>query len=230
MAEVLPDRLVKDALMKMVLAGTAFAALMIAAPASAQEPGGSFSGPRIEVRGGWDFLNLEATLSDGTDRIVRDGGKSGASYGDEIGYDNRTGNLVVGGYAGIEGSTVKECAELLGNDELCLKSGRNITAGLRVGTVVSDNFMIYAKGGYSNGRATLEYRDNDLAYWDMNLGDNLSGFHLGAGVEGELRGGVYGRLEYVYSDYGSESVQVDNLRAASQPTRHQVLYGMGVRF
>lgn len=216
--------------MKMVLAGISFAALMIAAPVSAQERSGSFDGPRIEVRGGWDFLNLEATLSDGTDRIARDEGKSGASYGGEIGYDYRSGNVVVGAYGGIEGSTVKECAEVLGNDEACLKSGRNITAGLRVGSVISDNFMIYAKGGYSNGRAKLEYRDYDLAYWDVNLGQNLSGFHLGAGIEGEMSGGIYGRLEYVYTDYGSESVRVDEIRVGFQPTRHQVLYGMGVRF
>lgn len=216
--------------MKVVFASAALLGVMVSTSAGAQATEGSFDGPRIEIRGGWDFLNLEGSVTDGTNSITREEGKSGASYGGEIGYDYRRNNLVFGGYAGIEGSSVKECDELFGLDELCLKSGRNITAGVRIGSVVSDNFMIYAKGGYSNGRLQATYRDFELILADVNEGENLSGFHLGAGIEGEVGGNIYGRLEYVYSDYGKQTVRVEDGAFSLKPTRHQVLYGMGVRF
>jgi outer membrane immunogenic protein len=216
--------------MKIIGSSLVVACAIVSTSASAQVAAGSFSGPRVELRGGYDFLNLEGSVTDGTNSITRDEGESGASYGGEIGYDYRSNNLVFGAYAGIEGSTTKECGELYGLDELCLKSGRNITAGVRVGAVVSDNFMIYAKGGYSNGRAKVTYQDYELILADVDEGRNLSGFHLGAGAEAEIGGHVYGRLEYVYSDYGKDSVQLDDGAFSLKPTRHQVLYGMGVRF
>ncbi len=216
--------------MKFVAIGTAAVATLMATSASAQAVNPLFTGVHIEARVGWDNPNIRATLSDGVDRISRNASKSGAVYGGEIGYDYALNNVLIGGYAGIEDSSAKECGELYGNDRLCLRSGRNLTAGIRLGVPVAEQFALYAKGGYSNGRASLDYQDNDLILADENEGRNFDGFHVGGGIEGTLTGRVYGRLEYVYTGYGDKSVIADDIRASIEPKRHQVVYGMGIRF
>ncbi|MEG3088100.1 outer membrane protein [Sphingomonas sp. PB4P5] len=217
--------------MKIIGLSAAVAIAAISTPALAQETGPSFNGPRIEARVGWDSPDLRVTLSDGTDSISRSASKSGVTYGGEIGYDYSPDNkFVIGGYVGLEESTTKSCSELYGEDRACLKAGRNITAGARVGAVVQDSFLLYGKGGYSNGRTSVTYRDYELILADVDEGKNFDGFHLGAGVEGDLAGGIYGRLEYVYSSYGKTSVAADDFSASLKPTRHQIVYGMGIRF
>ena len=216
--------------MNIVAFGAAVALAFISAPALAQDTGSPFTGPRIEGRVGWDGPRIRASASDGQNSISRTASKSGVVYGGEVGYDHAINTLVLGGYAGIEGSTAKECGELYGEDRLCLRSGRSITAGARLGFVARPSVMLYGKGGYSSGRAEIDYQDYELILADVNEGQNLDGFHLGAGVEASLRGGLYGRLEYVYSDYGKARAELDGVSASIAPSRHQVVYGMGFRF
>jgi outer membrane immunogenic protein len=216
--------------MNFVALAAAFALAVTAAPVLAQDASTPFSGPRIEGRIGWDRPDIRVTLTDGTDRLRRSAGKSGVTYGGEIGYDQGLGSLVLGAYAGIEGASAKECGELIGNDRACLRAGRNIAAGVRAGTQVAESFMLYGKGGYSNGRASVDYRNDDLIVADINEGHNFDGFHLGAGVEAVLSNRVYGRLEYVYANYGSERERLEDVTGTLKPSRHQVVYGLGVRF
>lgn len=217
--------------MKIVALGAAAVAAFVSTSAYAQDIVPSFDGPRIELRAGWDHPDVRVTLSDGVDSISRSAGKSGVTYGGEIGYDYRTsGNLVIGAYAGIDGSTTKSCGELYGQDRLCIRAGRNITAGARIGAVVGQSFLVYGKGGYSNGRASVDYQDYELILADQNEHGNFDGFHVGGGVEAAISGGLYGRLEYIYTKYGSVSATLDGATASLKPTRHQVAYAMGVRF
>ncbi|MES3153677.1 outer membrane protein [Sphingomonas faeni] len=217
--------------MKIVALGAAALAALVSTSAFAQDIVQTFNGPRIELRAGWDNPDIRATLSDNRNRVSRSADKSGFTYGGEVGYDYSPDNkLVIGGYAGVEGSTTKACSELYGLDRLCVRAGRNITAGARVGAVVGESFLVYGKGGYSNGRVSVDYRDYELILADENVGRNLDGFHVGAGVEAALSGGVYGRLEYVYTKYGRLSAETDVISASLKPTRQQVVYAMGVRF
>ncbi|EZP52641.1 MULTISPECIES: outer membrane protein [Sphingomonas] len=216
--------------MKIMLLGAVAVAASVASSASAQTVDPLFTGARIEARVGWDRPTIRAGVSDGVDSINRTAGKDGVVYGGEIGYDYALSNVLVGGYFGYEGSSAKECGELYGQDQLCLRAGRNFTAGARLGVPVSGSFALYAKGGYSNGRAKLDYRDDTLVRADVDEGRNFNGFHVGGGVEGTLSGRVYGRLEYVYTGYGEKSAVSDGLRASIEPRRHQVVYGMGIRF
>ncbi len=79
-------------------------------------------GARVEARIGIDDVVLKVEDESGS--------KVGLSYGGEVGYDYVTNSgFVIGAYAGIDGSTTKDCTEVFGNDEACLKAGRNITAG-----------------------------------------------------------------------------------------------------
>lgn len=217
--------------MKIVAMGAVVAAAFVSTSASAQDIVQTFNGPRIELRAGWDNPDIRATVQDARNRVSQSADQSGVSYGGEIGYDFSPNNkLVIGAYAGLDGSTVKACGELYGEDRLCVRAGRNITAGARVGAVLDEKFLIYGKGGYSNGRVSVDYRDYEFVLPDENVGRNLDGFHVGGGIEAAVGSGVYGRLEYVYTKYGRVSAEIDALTASLKPTRQQVVYAMGVRF
>ncbi len=176
-----------------ILATTALALVAATAtPAFAQD--GSFQGPRAEVTGGWD-------------RVEADGeGASGFVYGGAIGYDLQRGSAVFGVDAEVTGSTAKETEA-----GVTVKAGRDLYAGVRAGVVVAPSTLLYAKGGYTNGRVIGEAAG-------IRVADNLDGFRLGAGVERQFGQRFYGKVEYRYSNY-SQDVE-----------RHQVLAGLGIRF
>lgn len=203
-----------------------------ATPAFAQdETNLPFNGPRIEARVGLDRPTISVEATDGIDTIEESEGKSGVAYGGEIGWDVAISSIgFIGAYAGIEASSTKECAEVFGGDEACLKAGRNISAGLRGGFMIGQNAGVYAKGGYSNGRLRVTYEDPAFPADDFDLGDNLEGFHLGAGVEVGMSSGAYGKIEYVYTDYSDYEYSDGTVGIRAGLTRHQVLAGIGFRF
>lgn len=207
-------------------------AMTVAGPAFAQnaEPE-TFDGPRIEIQAGWDSPTISLRASDGVDSIDESEGKSGVTYGGELGYDYAmTPISFVGLYAGIQGSTTEECTEVYGGDEACLKAGRNFTAGIRAGFMLSPTSAAYMKGGYSNGRVRLTYEDPAFPADNFEEGGNLDGFHVGAGAEFAFGTRTYGKVEYVYSNYGNYDY-VDGTDSASLGLdRHQVVAGLGVRF
>ena len=93
--------------------------------------GRDFTGPRAEARIGVDRTTLELSYDDGETAVDGEDHDDGFGLGAEIGYDVAIGgSAVIGGYAGIEAATTKECSEVFGEDEACLKLGRNFTAGV----------------------------------------------------------------------------------------------------
>jgi outer membrane immunogenic protein len=201
------------------------AAAAAATPAYAQEPVQSpFTGARVEGRVGFD--RAEVSVDDGTDDLSD--GKSGVVYGGEAGFDFDLGNVVLGAYAGIEGSSVKACSELFGQDELCLKAGRNITVGGRVGVPLGSRSLLYAKGGYSNGKVKVTYEDFENIIDDVSDSQNLDGFHVGGGIETLFGERAYGKLEYVYTGYNSGDEGDDTI--SGDLNRHQVVAAVGIRF
>lgn len=190
--------------------------VMAAAPAYAQETP-SVGGLRVEARIGIDrpVITIPGDSA----------GKTGLSYGAEIGYDANLNGFTIGAYAGIDGSTAKECTEVFGGDEACLKAGRNFTAGARLGHAMARG-LVYVKGGYSNGRATVAYRDFVVPANDFSASEDLDGFHIGLGYEHNFSGKVYGKLEYVYTNYNTDNSVGLNVDLQ----RHQGLVGVGMRF
>jgi len=206
-------------------------ALTAAAPALAQTEPTPPVGPRIEARVGFDRVVLGVHASDDLNDESVSGGKSGVTYGGEIGYDLRAGQYAtIGVYAGIEGASTKECTELYGSDEACLKAGRNITAGVRAGYMFSRTGLLYVKGGYTNGRLRLTYRDATDGSNNFDEGTNRDGFHVGAGAEMGFSRNFYGKLEYVYTNYNSFDVDDGTTSGNLDFDRHQVVAGFGVRF
>jgi outer membrane immunogenic protein len=171
-----------------------------ASPAMAQ-------GFRAEVHGGWDRVNAEEV------------GDSGVVYGIGLGYDKMLGERAfVGADFSIDDSSQKECeaGALVNNDELCIRAGRDLAAGIRGGMLVGDRGKLYALAGYTNARFKTAY--TTPAGVTTRDGANLDGFRLGAGYQNRVAGNAYGKVEYRYSNYeaGIE--------------RHQVLLGVGVEF
>lgn len=176
-----------------------------AAPAMAQDAA-PFTGPRVEALVGWD-------------RVQADGHDDDIGYGIAAGYDAQIGKAVIGGEVEYSDSNNKTCddgAKTVADPRLCLKAGRDLYVGGRVGTTVGANTLLYAKAGYTNADAKFTSDDGTD---EVTLAKNhLDGVRVGAGVEQKIGGKAYVKGEYRYSNY-EQGVE-----------RHQVLGGVGIRF
>jgi outer membrane immunogenic protein len=189
------------------------------------------TGPRVEVRGGWDRTTLDLSYDDGFDAVSGEGHKDGFDLGGEVGYDAKIGSAVIAGaYAGVEFATTKQCGEVYGGDRACLKLGRNFTLGARIGAKVAPKVMLYAKGGYSNGRLSATYRNDEDSTLNFSTHANRDGFHLGAGVEMTVGSYGYVRAEYVRTNYNDYRYADPDFSVTLDGHRDQVLFGTGLRF
>ena len=189
-------------LLAALLAGT------FVTPAVAQETS-PFSGIRVEGIVGYDTTDVE------------DEGSDGVLYGAQVGYDFQSGGAVFGIEAEASDSTVDECVDDVDvvGDTLCAQAGRDLYVGGRAGAAVSDNVLLYAKAGYTNGRVNLDYEDGTAGTAaDFDVGENLDGVRVGAGVEFALGPNSFAKTEYRYSNYEQGF------------DRHQVVAGFGFRF
>lgn len=203
------------------------AILVAATPAAASD----FAGPRAELRGGWDKTRIDITYDDGVDRVSGHGSRDGVNIGAEVGYDAALGTAMIAGvYAGIEGATTKECSSVVGNDEACLKLGRNFTLGARAGVKVSPMALLYVKGGYSNGQLRATYRNQDDPDLNFSEHSNRGGVHLGAGAEMAIGSQGYVRAEYVRTNYSDYDYSDPDFGVSVDGHRDQVLLGFGLRF
>ena len=193
---------------KILVIGAALAAF---APAAAMaQDAGSWTGAHVDAIVGWDqFKSADVTTLGSTYT------KDGVVYGGGLGYDYDTGSVVLGVDAELTGSTTKECAGTA--PQICLKAGRDIYAGGRVGVAVGDarDTLLYFKGGYTNGAYKVE---------STNAGTTTStqfdddGYRVGAGIEHKFSDNMTAKVEYRYSDYGDFN------------SRNQVVAGIGIRF
>lgn len=148
------------------------ACVLPGATAGAAEP---FTGPHLEAIAGYDNTDVGPGL----------GAAGGFLYGIAGGYDVALGGVRIGGEFEADGSTSGQTVAGVERNV-----GRSLYAGLRAGVVVTPRLLVYAKGGYANGR-----------FGSLYTGD---GFRIGGGGEFALSSPVFARAEYRYSDYGRE--------------------------
>ena len=197
----------------------AAAALIGASAASAAD----FTGPWVELRGGFDIVQLKAS---GNGASVS-ASKSGFVYGAAAGYDLAIGaNAIAGVQIGGYGTTTKVCAEVYGNDEACLKAGRDLEVLARLGFKAAPDTLIYGLAGYANGRISGTYVDFSNPANNESGGSNGGGLRVGAGVEQSF-GKMFAKAEYRYTSYTKSDLGFD---ADVGFNRHQVLAGVGVHF
>lgn len=222
--------------MKTVATITAAAlAAAIAAPAAAQDIVDTPNGPRIELRVGWDRVDVVAEVHNGSSRSESSTGDSGITYGGEVGYDMvLSGASVIGVYAGLSKSTLETCNDLSSGATViardCLSTGREIDVGARIGFVTGPNSLVYLKGGYSNGEFHRDVRDLTTPTNDFRDKTRLDGFHLGAGGEVGLTSRAYGKVEYLYTNYAANKDMIGQYRFETGVERHHVVAGLGYRF
>lgn len=169
-----------------ILYVAAAAAAFVATPAFAQDAAPLFSGGHIEAIAGFDSIH------GGGDS------ESGVAFGIAGGYDIRKNNVVFGIELEAADSTISDSG---------VSASRDLYAGGRIGAVVGDRGLLYAKLGYTNARASF-----------AGTGVNFDGIRAGVGVEWMVGSNVSIRTEYRYSNYQ------DGL------SRHQGVLGLGYRF
>ncbi len=179
--------------MKNVTIAVAIAASVLASPAMAQE-NGDFSGVKATAIAGYD--NIDVGI-DGVDNV------EGFLYGGTLGYDIQSGNVVYG--AELEATESTGRISTTGGR---IEAGRDLYAGGRLGFVVGDSALLYAKAGYTNAR---------VSYPGLG-GDNGDGVRVGAGVEYKLSDKMFARGEYRYSNY------------EAGVSRNQGLVSLGMKF
>ena len=133
-----------------------------------------FAGPRFEITAGADDVTGGIDPTDVT-------------YGAALGNDLQFGKVVLGAEA--TAANVFDRADL--------------GVGARLGYVVNENVLAYARGGYTN----------------LDLGAaSVDGLTVGGGLEVNVAGPVFAKAEYRYTDFEG------NLG------RHGGLVGLGIRF
>ena len=180
----------------------------VASPAFAQTSSAP-TGLRAEGIVGFDRVDVEGESA------------NGVVYGAGLGYDFGVGGAVIGLETELTESTAKECVsdvEIAG-DELCAQTDREFYFGARIGAPVGRNTLVYAKGGYLNGRVGISYEDGTPATTgDVEAGADFKGWRLGTGAEFGLSRNSFLKTEYRYSNY-EEGFD-----------KHQLVAGFGFRF
>ncbi len=198
------------------------AATALASAASAQAS--DFQGAWIDVRGGWDSLQL-ALSGDGF-RLSES--RSGFLYGGAGGYDFAIGKSVIAGIQiGGYGSTARACNEVYGLDEACLKAGRDLEVLAKLGGKVAERTLVYGLAGYANGAITYTYEDFEGLLESERASESGGGFRIGAGLEQALTDSGFVKLEYRYTSYAKTDVGFGTDVGFN---RHQILLGAGIRF
>lgn len=205
----------------------AFAAIAAASPVLAQDAPQSFNGPYVGIQGGWqqDRQTLDVTNNGLTSSASQN--KSGFGYGGQIGYDFRLSDQVVFGVE-VDATGRTGSSRLGGANGLELKQGRTLAATARLGYLVTPDSLLYARGGYANGRFTL--RDATTS-----ISENRDGWQIGAGYEQMIAQNVSARIEYAYSKFGSDQLPAlaANLGASDARvnySRNAVTAGLNFRF
>lgn len=204
----------------------------IAAPAAAQDDARRpFTGARVGAIIGYDRMQPGS----GPNSSIRaDNNADGLTYGVDAGYDFNAGSVVLGAEGEVAGSTAKVtnnpvAAGALGYGRV--KAGRDLYVGGRVGFPVASHTLLYAKAGYTNQRLDLTANNGTVTTGNHY---NLDGYRIGAGLEQQISGNAYAKVEYRYSNYGNarfEYANGGNTNNFSVDTdRHQVAVGVGLRF
>lgn len=220
--------------MKNLLVVVAAGGVFTAVPAMAQDTATSFTGPYVQAEVGYDKSRSGSSVDIDNTRDAKQS-IDGVMYGAAVGFDAAVGsNLRLGAEAEISDSTADYKHDPVNNAFNLgrVSAGRDLYAGAKVGYVVSPRAMIYAKGGYTNGRYNILGTDGTNSSREHL---DLDGWRAGAGVEYAMNKSTFAKLEYRYSNYKRGEVDFpgstpDSNRFNVDTDRHQVVAAVGMRF
>lgn len=159
--------------MRLIASAFIAAPLLLASPAMAAGQG------RVELRGGYDSIDL----GEEDDGLNDFGTVKGVLYGLAAGYDFDLGSKA---FIGIEGSV-----EDSSGDFLIVDAERDLGAAVRIGLKLGKHGRAYVGAGYSNFRVGA----GELGSGNADGVRGLAGFEFG------LNDRFYGKVEYRYTNY-----------------------------
>lgn len=181
-----------------------------AAPPVQLEPVNTWSGPFVGVTLGYGFGQTDAAVGELDTDGVLGGGFAG--------YNFQHGDFVYGlegdvGFNAMDGSTAGTGSE----------AGVEGSLRARMGLAVAEGVLVYGTAGGAAGRLEI----SDAAGSDRNT---LLGWTAGAGVDATLTENIFGRVEYRYTDYGSETFNTGSGAQNIDASSNRVQFGLGVKF
>lgn len=229
----------KDALRPMCAAACllALAGFALPTPSMAADNGGwqTSRGPAIDREAyhyaplisssRWDgfYLGLTLGYANGWTDVTGGSGSfdldpSGAVGTVFGGYNWQLGNAVIGLEADIGTGSFDDARRAVASDLNSFGSLRG-----RVGYLVTPDFLIYATAGWA-------WADYDLNVAGFGTSETFSGYQVGAGTELKFADPWTLRLEYIYTDLGSETLNLGGLQNQFEPGSHAVRAGFAVQF
>jgi outer membrane immunogenic protein len=212
-----------------VVAAFGLAALLGAVPANAADvigeeppapaapiedlPGvAAWAGPYVGVTAGYRKGNVH---DEALDNDIDNDGFTGGAF---AGVNGQSGRVVYGvegdvNYSGADGE----------NAGVAVRSRVDGSLRARLGYAVTDRVLVYGTGG----AAAQRLRVSDAAGDDRNT---QLGYTVGAGVDAKITEQVFGRLEYRYTDYGSDTYNTGSGAREVDSNDHRVQVGLGVKF
>ncbi len=220
----------RPALVAPTLAAIGFAALLGSAPAFAADaimdvpeaPAAPMEEPPLATwTGGYAGVSLGYAFSGDSDIGVpldNSIGTDGFLLGGFAGYNWQVGNIVAGaeadvGYSWEDGSNAGYSSE----------SGAEGSLRARLGYVVSPNILLYATAG--GAAKSLEVSGGGLS--DKNT---MVGWTAGAGADMMVTENIFGRVEYRYTDFGSDTFDIGGGPADVDAKNHRINFGLGYKF
>jgi len=202
--------------MKRIVTSVAALALTVGlASAASAEP---FNGPFIGAQAGWSQDDLGTPSTPLGDRAV-DRSRDSVSGGVFVGYDYKVSpRVVLGAEAGVQFGADDSIVRDTGATRLTVDPKRSLDLTARAGYLVTDNTLLYARGGYTNARVKTSVEN---AAGIRSASADRDGWLVGGGVEHALSDNVSARAEYRYSDLSEGDGKFD---------RHQALFGIAYRF
>ena len=172
-----------------LLAGTLLIGLSMAGSAAAQTS--RFDGFYIGAQGHYSYINVDVDIAGvGSD----DDNLDGFGGGGFIGLGGTTGGF----YGGIEAEVGYDNADWSANiNGTDVEAETQLTFGIggRLGAVLADRYLLYARAGYQRTNAELSVSGfgSEDEWFD--------GFRFGGGLEGFITDNFALRAEYTYTIY-----------------------------
>lgn len=189
------------------------AAAGITAPAQAD----TFDGPYVGVTAGWDRGEVSGRIE--TTPLDAEASRDALVLGGYAGYNHKlTDAIVIGAEAGFTGTVDDRVRATSAGAALTVDPRYSFDLGARAGYLVTDNALVYLRGGYANQRVRTAL---DTGTGIVRSSENLDGWQIGGGLEYAITEKVSARLEYRYSDFGSNGGDYE---------RHQTLVGVSYNF
>lgn len=198
-----------------ILAAIALAAT--ATPAFAQDAQ-PFEGPFIGASAGWNRAEA-AGRTEGGQPLDGEVARDSVVIGAFAGYDHKVlDRVVLGAEASFSIALDDSSAGRSAGNQITLDERYSFDLTARAGYLVTDDVLIYARGGYANSRVRTEI---EQAGSIATRSDNRDGWLVGGGAEYAISPNIRARVEYRYSDFSSDGRNSE---------RHQTLVGISYKF